>query len=90
MDDKNSSFESIRQNMTPDRLPAMCGLNDTEFARLIGLRHSQQWNAIKRGRAPLTEARKAFFDSLIWLHYNGFLDAFVAWKLKEREKNIDK
>ena len=77
-----TGFEAIKQSTTLDMLPSMCGLKEKDFATMIGVSKSH-WYHMKKGDMPVTPARRAMFDSIIWMYYHehSMLLSFAEYRL---------
>jgi hypothetical protein len=80
-------FEEIRQDITLEMLPSICDVIEKDFAAAIGV-SKQHWYHMKKGSMPITPARQAMLDSIIWMYYHqhSMLLDFVQYRLQNQSK----
>jgi hypothetical protein len=76
-------FEAFKQGITLDALPSLCGVNNKDFAKVLGFSDDKHWNKVKLGKAPLNASRQAMIDAIIWMyfHEHSLLLKFVEYRL---------
>ena len=73
------TFNEYHSSIPYTDYPRVFGLSNKNFARLLGVQN-QYWSGIKHGRIKFTDARKQYFDALLFMHYNNTLNDFLKLK----------